>query len=99
MLGEDAADLGAVLGAPVRDAEHLSHACVQAGIGELAFAVEADEGAELGFIQAAVGVGGGEEVLEDGGAGVLRGLEEIADDAAGDAGGPFVGETLAGEDG
>ncbi len=37
--------------------------------------------------------------MEDFGAGVLRGFEEVADNAAGDADGSFLGETLAGEDG
>ena len=72
---------------------------MQAGIGELALAVEAHEPAEFGFIQAAVVLGGGLQVLEHLGAGILRGLEEIFDDAFTDPHGPFIRESFGGEDG
>ena len=81
----------------MRDAQHLGHACVQAGIGELALTVKAHEPTEFGFIQAAVILGGGLQVLEHFGAGILRGLEEIFDDTFTDAHGPFIREPVGGE--
>ena len=82
----------------MRDAQHFGHACVQPGIGEFALAVEPEEVGEFAFVQAAVLVCDGLEVLQDFGAGVLRGFEKIAHDAFADAGGSGLRDTLTGED-